>query len=199
MSYLLLYYCSINTSSSERRIRMARPTTKRDLIDAAGKEYDKFMKLLNAMDEKTQRADFCFDVQKAGKEAHWGRDKSIRDVLIHLYEWHQLLLRWVNANQAGDVKPFIPEPYNWRTYGDMNIQFRNNHQNTSYEDAYAMLIKSHKDVMALIDTFSNEELYSKGLLPWTGSSTLGQYCSSATASHYQWAMKKLKLHQKTWL
>ena len=32
------------------------------------------------------------------KEAHWGRDKNVRDVLIHLYEWHQLLIKFVEHN-----------------------------------------------------------------------------------------------------
>ena len=30
----------------------------------------------------------------AKKEAHWSRDKNVRDVLIHLYEWHQLMLKF---------------------------------------------------------------------------------------------------------
>jgi hypothetical protein len=46
------------------------------------------------------------------KEAHWKRDKNLRDVLVHLYEWHQLLLNWFNSNQNGDTKTFLPEPYN---------------------------------------------------------------------------------------
>lgn len=51
--------------------------------------------------------------------------------------------------------------------------------------------------MALIETFSNDELFAKGAFDWTGTSTLGAYCVSATSSHYDWAMKKIKLHIKT--
>ncbi len=50
--------------------------------------------------------------------------------------------------------------------------------------------------MALIDTFSNDELFTKGVFDWTGTTTLGSYCISATASHYDWAIKKLKAHIK---
>ena len=32
---------------------------------------------------------------------------------------------------------------------------------------------------------------------WTGTTSLGSYCVSATASHYDWALKKIKKHQKT--
>ncbi len=44
-------------------------------------------------------------------------------------------LHWVYSNQNGEEKPFIPEPYNWKTYGDMNVEFWKKHQNTSLEDA----------------------------------------------------------------
>ena len=59
-------------------------------------------------------------------------------------------------------------------------------------DAEAMLKKTHKEVMALIETFSNEELFSKGAFDWTGTTTLGSYCVSATSSHYDWAFKDIK-------
>jgi len=59
-----------------------------------------------------------------------------------------------------------------------------------------MLLKeSHQNVMTLIETFSNDELFAKNALAWTGTSPLGAYCVSATASHYDWAMKKLKKHK----
>ncbi len=115
---------------------------------------------------------------------------------MHLYEWHQLLLTWVQANQRGDNWPFIPKPYNWKTYGDMNVAFWKKHQETQLDEAKSMLAESHAKVMALAETFSNEELFSKGAFPWVGGSTLGSYFVSNTSSHYDWAMKKLKAHKK---
>ncbi len=106
------------------------------------------------------------------------------------------LLNWVYSNQNGDHKPFLPEPYNWKTYGDMNMEFWKKHQSTSLEDAENMLQKSHNEVIKLAETFSNEELFSKGVYKWVGGSTLGSYFVSVTASHYDWAMKKLKAHSK---
>jgi hypothetical protein len=126
------------------------------------------------------------------------RDKNVRDVLVHLYEWHELLLNWVAANRNGDAKPFLPAPYNWRTYPEMNVEFWKKHQNTPYETSKKMLDESHKKAMDLIETFTNDELFAKKVFAWTGSSTLGVYCVSATASHYDWAMKKIKNHIKTY-
>ena len=42
----------------------------------------------------------------------------------------------------------------------------------------------------------NEELFSKGTYKWVGGSTLGSYFVSTTSSHYDWAIKKLKAHQR---
>lgn len=175
---------------------MARPQTKEDLLTAANENYEKLNGLIEKMSDKELTTSFDFSKDEKKKEAHWKRDKNLRDVLIHLYEWHQLILNWVESNQKGEEKPFLPEPYNWRTYGDMNVEFWKKHQNTSLEDATKALQKSHKEVLKLAENFTNEELFSKKVYKWVGGSTLGSYFVSATSSHYDWAMKKLKAHQK---
>lgn len=176
---------------------MARATTKTDLIIAANGQFDRLCKIIEQMSDELQNAAFAHEMAAAGKETHWSRDKNLRDVLVHLHEWHKLLLNWIESNRAGDAKPFLPEPYNWKTYPAMNVEFWEKHQKTSLIDAKNMLMESHKKVMALIETFSNDKLFAKNTFAWTGTSTLGAYCVSATSSHYDWAMKKLKLHIKT--
>ena len=175
---------------------MARPQTKENLMIAAKENFEKLNTLISKMSDKELTTPFDFSKDEKKKEAHWKRDKNLRDVLIHLYEWHQLILNWVESNQKGEEKPFIPQPYNWRTYGDMNVEFWKKHQNTSLEDATKALQKSHKEVLKLAENFTNEELFSKKVYKWVGGSTLGSYFVSATSSHYDWAIKKIKAHQK---
>jgi Uncharacterized conserved protein len=175
---------------------MARPTTKTALIKAANEQFEKMWQLIDSLPEAKQNAPFQFQLTDKQTEAHWRRDKNLRDVLIHLYEWHQLLINWITANQKGENKPFLPEPYNWKTYGEMNVKFFEKHQSTSYAAAKEMLKESHKEVLHLIEGFSNEELFENKHFKWTGTSSLGSYCVSATASHYDWAMKKVKAHMK---
>ncbi|MDY5968509.1 MAG: ClbS/DfsB family four-helix bundle protein [Bacteroidales bacterium] len=175
---------------------MARASSKAELIQSANEQFDKMWNLIDKMGIDMQRATFAKEMAAAGKEAHWNRDKNLRDVLVHLHEWHLLLRNWIVANRNGERRPFLPEPYNWKTYPQMNVEFWKKHQDTPLANAMAMLKKSHQDTMALIMDFSNDELFSKGAFDWTGTSTLGAYCISATASHYNWAMKKIKLHIK---
>ncbi len=175
---------------------MGRPVTKSELITASVESYEKMNLLISSLTEKELSTEFDFSDDEKKKEAHWRRDKNLRDVLIHIYEWHQLLLKWIQCNQNGDGKPFIPEPYNWKTYGDMNMELWKKHQNTSLENAKEMLNESHEKVMALAESFSNEELFTKGIFKWVGGSTLGSYFISCTSGHYNWAIKKLKAHRK---
>ncbi|MDR0508597.1 MAG: ClbS/DfsB family four-helix bundle protein, partial [Candidatus Methanoplasma sp.] len=92
---------------------MPRPTTKDELISAANEQFDKMWKLIDSMTEEAQNAAFCFD-SSGKKEAHWARDKNLRDVLIHLYEWHQMIKRWYDEGTVKGGMPAVPgEGYTW--------------------------------------------------------------------------------------
>jgi len=174
---------------------MPRPTTKTELIAAANAEWDKLWKMIKAVPGGAQSVVFNFGDNHKLKEAHWQRDKNMRDVLVHLYEWHKLILDWTAANLSGKTKHFLPEPYTWRTYGDMNVEFWKKHQSTTYDEAIIMLRESCKKVMNLIENLSNEELFEKKYFSWTDG--LGSYFISVTSSHYNWAINKIKMHGKT--
>jgi hypothetical protein len=181
---------------------MPRAATKADLIQTANERFETLCKMIESMSEDEQAADFCFDADAAERKdgaAHWKRDKNLRDVLIHLYEWHRLLIDWERANRNGENKPFLPPPYTWKTYGEMNVAFRDKHKklNTPLDAAKKTLKDSHEQVIEIIEKYSDEELFTKAYFKWTGTSSLGQYCVSATASHYDWAIKKLKEQIKT--
>lgn len=175
---------------------MPRPRNKEDLLAAAKENFEKLNQMVDSLTGKEQGTPFDFSADEKKKEAHWKRDKNVRDVLIHLYEWHQLMLRFVDENTDGKSTPFLPEPYNWRTIAAMNQEFWEKHQNTDLEEARKMLEKSHAEVLEKIEGFSNEALFLSKAFPAVGGSVLGSYFVSSTSSHYDWAMKKLKAHRK---
>ena len=92
---------------------MPRPTTKADLIEAANKNFETLEALLGSLSDEEKCADIFPNE----------RDKNVRDVLVHLSEWHRLLIDWINANMNGAAAPFLPERFNWRTCPQMNIEF----------------------------------------------------------------------------
>jgi hypothetical protein len=172
---------------------MSRPTTQATLLDAAAAGWDKLWLLIGSLTDEDREASFAFDTAE-DKEAHWRRDRNLRDVLAHLHEWHLLLLRWVEANTAGHAKPFLPAPYTWKTYGELNQVFWEQHQATSLDHVVDLVRQSHDGAIGLIQRFTDQELFTKKHFAWTGTTSLGSYCVSATSSHYDWAMKKIKRH-----
>lgn len=175
---------------------MARPKTKDELLEAAELNYDKLLKLIDSMTDTELSTEFDFSADTKKKEAHWGRDKNLRDILVHLHEWHNLMLEWVTNNKAGVRKPFLMEGYNWRTYGDMNIVFWKRNQAVSLSKALEQFKESHKKIMDAIQAMSNDELFQKNVYDWVGGSNIGSYFISVSSSHYDWAMKKIKAHRK---
>lgn len=176
---------------------MARPTNKADLLNTAASRFGQLEALLGSMDSDELQATFAFEI--AGKkEAHWTRDKNVRDVLVHLHEWHSLLATWIETRLSGEERSFLPAPYTWATYGGMNVELWKEHQRTPLDKARTLLDESHATVMSIVDGFSDDELFAKKHFTWTGSTNLASYCISATSSHYEWALKKLRLHHKTW-
>lgn len=129
-------------------------------------------------------------------EPHWGRDKNLRDVLAHLHEWQRMLLGFVDANRQGQPRPFLPFPHTWRTTPALNTEIWEKYQDTPLGDIQEMLASSHSQIIELIESFTDEELFTKKHFSWTGATSLGSYLVSAAPSHYEWAIKKLRAHQK---
>lgn len=75
---------------------MPRPRNKEDLVIATMMNYEKLLTLIENRTKNEKK-----------KEAHWKRDKNLRDVLMHLYEWHLLLLEWIKNRENGNSKPFL--------------------------------------------------------------------------------------------
>ncbi|AEE47267.1 ClbS/DfsB family four-helix bundle protein [Cellulomonas fimi] len=173
---------------------MPRPTTKDQLLAAAASRFDALTALIDSMTDDERDAAFDFAPDHRRTEAHWSRDKNLRDVLVHLHEWHLLLLEWVATNERGVARPFLPEPYTWKTYGQMNEEIWARHQATPLPHARELLDSSHARVTEMIERFTDAELFEKQHFAWTGTTTLGSYCVSATSSHYDWAAKKLRVH-----
>lgn len=166
---------------------MARPKNKEELLQQATENFDKLMTLFNNLSDEEKRGTFPFET----------RDKNCRDTFAHLYEWHQLFINWERENSNGQAKPFLPAPYNWKNYPDMNIKFWEKHQTTSLETAVTQLEKSHQDCLQIIEAYTDEELFTKKYYNWTGSTSLGSYAVSATSSHYDWALKTIRKYKKS--
>ena len=176
---------------------MPRPKTKDELISATTTQFAKLTQILESLPAEAREAHFPPAFTESGPEPHWRRDKNCKDILIHLHEWQKLWLNWLDANISGENQSYLPAPYTWSNYAPMNEEFRAKHAGASYHEALELLIASHNEILARMQRFSDEELFTKKYFSFTGTTSLGSYTVSATSSHYEWAIKKIRRYKKT--
>ena len=159
---------------------MPRPFTKSQILSASQEEHQALEKLLATLtpDQMTQ----------AGMLGEW----SVKDTLAHLYAWHQMVLGWVAASQNGQT-PSIPAlGFKWSQLPALNQQIYEQHRHRPLPEVLEMFYASYQQVESLIESLTDEELFTPGRFPWMNKNALAAYFVSCTSSHYRWARTEIK-------
>ena len=72
----------------------------------------------------------------------------------------------------------------------LNLQIWENYQEVTLAQAIKKVRLSHKRIMDLIESHTNEEIMTKRYYKWTKTSNLHSYFAANTSNHYSWAIKK---------
>lgn len=166
---------------------MPRPTNKEDLLFLADAKYHQLMQLIEQFSEQEQLGIFPFD----------DRDRNIRDVLAHLYEWQNMLIKWYSVGMKGEKAEIPASGFSWKMTPALNKQIWQHYQDTDLAKCKSWLENSHKKMLTMINLHTQQELYELKQYAWTRTTTLSAYFVSATSSHYDWAIKKIKKYQRT--
>ena len=174
---------------------MANPTTKQDLLATISDGYAKLCEQIAKMsdEEKAKPFDFAADPKKCG--VRWQYDRCLRDLLIHLHEWQVLMSAFVNNIREGHPRDYLPDEYR-RNYHEMDKMLVEKHQDTPLEEAKRLLSLTQEEMLRLTESFTEEELFTKGYYKNTYTTTMAAYFVSVTTSPYSQAVKLLKTHQK---
>ena len=173
---------------------MPNPTTKQELLAAMAGGYAQLNEQIAKMSAEEADAPFTFvaDTKKCG--VRWQNDRCLRDLLIHLHEWQLLMNTFVQNIREGHPKDYLPDEYR-RCYHEMDKMLIEKHQNTPLEEAKALLQQSHEEMLRLAESFTEEELFTKGYYKVTYTTSMAAYFLSVTP--YGQAVKILKTHQKS--
>jgi len=159
---------------------MARPTSKDELLTAMDTEHQTLDALLNTLTEK--------QMVQPGVCGAW----SVKDILAHLHEWAQMVLRWYRAGVRGaDVKTPASD-LKWSETPILNQRIFEQYRDVPLADVRALFAASHAEIRAAVIAIPEEELITPRFYRWTKSSLLLSYFVSATSSHYQWATKEIR-------
>jgi len=158
---------------------MPRPTTKADLVAAAERERAKLDALLATLTPA--------QMVVPGVVGEW----SVKDVLAHLCEWEAMALRWYRAGLRGEL-PEVPAPgFKWNQTPQLNRAIFEKHRDAQLEEVVDRLRSSRSEVLGVIESLSDDELFTPGRFAWTRANTLGTYFVSATSSHDLWARTRI--------
>jgi len=167
---------------------MPRPKNKEELLQLSEENFNKLFDLIYSLNIAEQRAEYLFDN---------GRDKNIRDILVHLHHWHLMMLEWYKVGMRGEEPDKPAKGYTFKDTPALNAKIWQMYQKTSFDEAVRLLKESYAKVREIIQNHSNEELFEKRHYKWTGTTSMGSYLISNTSSHYDWALKLLKKYKKS--
>lgn len=159
---------------------MARPKNKEELLNQSGKSFMELFDFIAAMPDE--------NITFSGNTMN----RNVRDVLMHLHQWHLMMLDWYNVGMKGSKASMPAKDYTWKDTPQLNRKIWEDNQNIPLIDAKELLKSSYRKIQDIIKKHSNEELFDKKRYKWTGSTSLGSYLISATTSHYDWGIKLIK-------
>jgi hypothetical protein len=166
---------------------MPRPTTAAALSEASQRNFAALLQLVDGFSREQRTAEFAFA----------DRDRNVRDVLAHLHHWHLMMLGWYADGSAGRPVHAPAPGHTWRTLPALNAEIWAQYQDVPLDQVREQLQASHDQLQALIGAQHDPELFTKKHYAWTGSTSLGAYLVSSTSSHYDWAITKLRKHQRS--
>ncbi len=164
---------------------MARPTTKTELLQKMDDELSKLHNTVLAIELPDRIARGACD------------DWSVKDLLAHLDAWHEMFLGWEDSGSRGE-KPSMPAPgYSWAETPALNQEIYEKTRDDDFQAVAKRFHSSHGRVRKVVESYSDEDLFTKKRFAWTGSTSIGSYAVSATSSHYEWARKLIAKYAKT--
>ncbi len=153
-------------------------TSKAELLAVTTEEFDKLTALLLTVDP---------DVAVAKDDD----GISIKDVIGQRAHWLGLFFGWYEAGQAGRDLVYIAPGYKGNESARYNADLREAQGDLGWESARSMLTDAHQNLMELLSSLSDEELYGRPMVAphkWT----TGRWAEANGASHYRSAARYVR-------
>lgn len=161
---------------------MDKPMNKKELLDMSDTRYLNIMTIISELSAKERVKEW------KTKE----RDKNLRDLIYHLYAWHQLLLRWLKILGEGG-KPALPkEGYTWDDLDALNHEIWLEAQQHPFMDTLERFEMSHQSCMAIIKELPEEAIFKPYYVQF--SHPILSLVDGCMADHYHWALTKMNEH-----
>ena len=159
---------------------MPKPTTKNQILETAQTEWTALEELIATLTVE--------QITQPNIIGEW----AIKDVLSHLTEWEQMVIKWYEIGVKG-LFPAVPsEEYNWGQLPQLNYAFYLKFREKSVADVQESFKASYKKILNTIQTIPENVLFTRGHYAWTRNNALAAYFISCTSSHYRWARTEIR-------
>lgn len=148
------------------------PQSKDELLSAINSIFPKLMADYQVVPESLSRG--C-EVEGNLK----GTQISICDTVAYLVGWGKLVLKWYNLKSRGLPVDFPEKGYKWHQLGLLAVSFQEQYSNWKYKDLLNELDSTISELIALVSSLSNDELYERA---WYEKWTLGRMIQFNTSS-----------------
>lgn len=119
------------------------------------------------------------------------RERGKLDAVLETVTSERMALGWYRTGLRGEV-PEVPAPgLKWNQTPQLNRAIFETHRDRPLAEVVAAFRASRREILGVIESLSDEDLFTPGRFAWTHKNTLGAYFVSATSSHYLWARTRI--------
>lgn len=159
---------------------MAKQSSKEQLLQDVQSQRRRLEKILSTLDPAA--------MTRPGALGTW----SVKDVLAHLAAWEGLFLEWYRSGVQGSVPATSPVGMSQKAMQALNAQIYARNRGRSLEEVLAEFQASYRQIVAVLETIAEEDLFAPARFPWTGKLTLAEYVAGNTCNHYAWAHSQIR-------
>ncbi len=161
---------------------MAIPTSKTELLAAIAARFGKLDAALDAVPAET--------ADEKSMEGHAkGTMMSANNLVSYLIGWNELVLKWLDEDDRGQVVEFPEVGYQWNELGALAQKFYSDYSDQSFGENRKRLTAVKEGLVAEISKRTDEELYGS---PWHGKWTKGRMIQFNSSSPYENARGRLR-------
>jgi hypothetical protein len=151
------------------------------------------IKKINESFEKLQKELVTIPIALSEKREIGGHSKnsliSLNNLIAYLIGWGQLVLKWYDHKTKEIDCEFPEKGFKWNELGLLAQKFYTDFENDDYPSLQLKLTNTVNELLGLIESKSNIELYE---IPWYKSYTLGRMIQLNTSSPYKNARLKIR-------
>ncbi|MEL6815675.1 MAG: ClbS/DfsB family four-helix bundle protein [Cyanobacteria bacterium J06598_3] len=162
------------------------PKNKQELAQAIQTAFEKLL-----VDYSEIPEGFSREIGVAGNVK--GTEISVCDTVAYLIGWGKLVLKWYELRSKNLEVDFPETGYQWNELGKLASHFHAQYQSWPYEKLLLAFQSTTNQILRLIDSLSNDELYGQN---WYKTYTLGRMIQLNTSSPMKNIRTKVRKFKK---